>query len=98
MQDVDSKEVLSEHLKLNGDLKTLPEIVWELEHRTQQRTQILKEALTKKDDDLQVTHEENWSLTNRVHNVTALLEQAQLENQKLLEGCTKVKMAVLCSD
>jgi len=80
-----SHKLLIEHLKLNGDLKSLPEIVRELENTAQQQVQILKEVVIKNEGVLQVTHQKNWSLTNKVEDVTAQREQAEREKLKLIE-------------
>lgn len=93
MQDVEgSDQLLSEHLTANGDLKSLPEIVRELEAKAQQQVQNLKALLIKKEDALLVAHRENWSLTNRMDYVTAQLEQAQQEKKNLIEKYEKSKM------
>ncbi|KAG0590523.1 hypothetical protein KC19_1G105900 [Ceratodon purpureus] len=84
-----SHRLLVEHLKQNGDLKSLPEIVRELENTAQQQVQNLKEVVIQKDDRLLVTHQKNWSLTNKVDQVTAQREQAELEKQQLIEDHKK---------
>lgn len=97
LQDVDgwnkgSHKLLVEHLRANGDLKCLPEIVKELELTAQQQVQNLKKVVINKDDVLQVTHRENWSLTNKVDLVTAQREQAESEKLKLIENHKKGKV------
>ncbi|XP_024392387.1 protein INVOLVED IN DE NOVO 2 isoform X2 [Physcomitrium patens] len=84
-----SHKLLVEHLRANGDLKCLPEIVKELELTAQQQVQNLKKVVINKDDVLQVTHRENWSLTNKVDLVTAQREQAESEKLKLIENHKK---------
>lgn len=93
VQDVEgSNKLLSDHLKANGDLKSLPEIVRELEAKARQQVQNLKEALINKEEALQLALQENWSLMNKVEYVTAQLEQAQQEKKKLIEDHEKSKM------
>jgi ribosome-associated translation inhibitor RaiA len=87
VQDIEgSNKLISDHLKSNGDLKSLPEIVSELEVTSQQQVQSLKELVVKKEDALQVIHRENWSLMNKLDNVMAELEQTvKREKQKLID-------------
>lgn len=97
MQDFDgyykgSHKLLIEHLKSNGDLKSLPEIVRELENTAQQQVKNLKEVVIKKEDVLKVTHEKNWTLTNKVEDVTAKREQAEREKLQLIEDHKKGKV------
>lgn len=93
VQDVEgSSKLLGDYLKANGDLKSLPEIVRELEAKAQQQVQILKEVLIRKEEALLVAHQENWSLMNKVAYVTAQVEQAQQEKKKLIEDYEKGKV------
>lgn len=83
-QDVESSnELLSDHLKANGDLKSLSDIVRDLEARAQQQVQNLKEVLIKKEEALQAAQQENWSLTNKVDHLTRQLEQAKKSSENL---------------
>lgn len=84
-----SHKLLIEHLKLNGDLKSLPEIVRELENTAQQQVRNLKEVVIKKEGFLQSTHQKNWSLKNKVEDVTAQREQAEREKLQLIEDHKK---------
>lgn len=102
MQDFDgtnngSHKLLIEHLRLNGDLKSLPEIVRELENTAQQQVQNLKEVVIQKEGFLKVTHQKNWSLTNKVEDVTAQREQAEREKLKLIEDHKKGKVLFFAS-
>jgi len=93
VQDVEgSNKLVSDHLKANGDLKSFPEIVRELEAKAQQQVQNLKEGLIKKEEALQVAHRENWTLMNKVDYITTQLEQAQQEKKKLVDDYEKSKM------
>lgn len=93
MQDVDSShKFLSDHLRSNGDLKSLPDIVRELELKAQQQVVVLKDAVIKKDDVLKETSRQNWNLTNKVDYVTSQREEAEREMQKLNELHKKGKM------
>lgn len=103
MQDVDgtnkgSTKLLVDHLKSNGDLKSLPDIVRELEKTAQQQVENLKEVVVEKDNRLLVTHQKNWSLTNKVDQVTAQREQAEREKLQLIEDHQKGKMVILYSN
>lgn len=94
MQDFDgtnkgSHKLLIEHLKLNGDLKSLPEIVRELENTAQQQVRNLKDVVIKKEGFLQSTHQKNWTLKNKVEDVTAQREQAEREKLQLIEDHKK---------
>jgi len=92
VQDVESSnKLLSDHLKSNGDLKSLPDIVRELELKALQQVVVLKDAVIKKDDVLKETSRQNWSLSNKVDYVTSQREQAELETQKLNEAHKKGK-------
>ena len=82
MQDVEgSNKLISDHLKSNGDLKSLPEIVRDLETTSQQQVQSLKELIVK-EGALQAIHRENWSLMNKLDDMTAGLER---EKQGLID-------------
>ena len=100
VQDVDgtnkgTHKLVVDHLKSNGDLKSLPEIVRELENTAQQQVQNLKEVVIEKDDRLKVTHQKNWSLTNKVDYVTAQREQAEREKVQLIEDHKKGRVVFL---
>lgn len=84
-----SNKLVSDHLKANGDLKSFPEIVRELEARAQQQVQHLKEVLMKKDEALQVAHREKWNLKNKVDSLTAQLERAQQEKKNFIDDHEK---------
>lgn len=91
-----SNKLVSDHLKANGDLKSFPEIVTELEAKGQQQVQNLKEVLMRKEEALQVAQRENWSLMNKLNYVTAQLEHAQQVKNGLSDD--KSKMVHLGSD
>lgn len=92
MQDVEgSNKLVSDHLKANGDLKSFPEIVRELEAKAQQQVQNLKEVLIKKEEALEVAHREKWNLMNKVDYATAQLENAQQGKKKSIDDHEKSK-------
>lgn len=98
VQDVEgSNKLLSDHLKANGDLKSLSDIVRDLEARAQQQVQNLKEVLIEKEKALQAAQQENWSLSNKVDHLTIQLEQAKkstdyLDTSKAVLLCLEVKL------
>lgn len=80
VQDVEgSNKLIGDHLKLSGDLKSIPDIVRELQVTSQQQLQSLKELVIKKEDALQVIHRENWSLVNKLDNVMIMPGILELE-------------------
>ncbi|KAG0619333.1 hypothetical protein M758_4G132100 [Ceratodon purpureus] len=82
-------KLLIDHLKSYGDLKSLTDIVRELEDIADQQVQKLKKMVIKNEGVLQVTAEANWGLSNKVDYVTAQREQAEHEKQKLIQDHKK---------
>lgn len=87
-----SHKLLIEHLKSNGDLKGLPDIIEELESKARQQVVMLQETVEKKNEVLKEANRQNWTLSNKVDVVTSQREEAELELRKLTAAHQKRKL------
>lgn len=80
---------VTEHLKTNGDLKTLAQMVRENERKAQQQVTNLIHVVDKKESTLQQTHMQAHKLQNMVDIVEARRVQVEKEKSELQEAHKK---------
>lgn len=80
---------VTEHLKINGDLKTLSQMVREMERKAQQQVTNLIHVVDRKESTLQETHQQAHKLQNMVDIVEARRVQVEKEKSELQEAHKK---------
>lgn len=80
---------VTEHLKTNGDLKTLSQMVREMERKAQQQVTNLIHVVDKKESTLQETHQHAHKLQNMVDIVEERRVQVEKEKSELQEAHKK---------